>query len=100
MTKIDFQVPGRLGLLVTIYLIASNVYNQVDAPMRRGFSRIDIWMFGVQVQILLAIAEYGILLAMQKIGHANNWWFTTLDKWTFLVSLFYFILFNVMYWAF
>ncbi len=60
------MVPGRLGLLVTLYLIATNVYNSVNAPKARGFSYIEIWMVGMQIPILAAIIEYGIILGMKK----------------------------------
>ena len=36
--SIDLQmVPGRLGLLVTLYLIMTNVYISVEGPKSRGF---------------------------------------------------------------
>ena len=34
-------VPGRMGLLVTLFLISSNVYNSLKGPQNRGFSYID-----------------------------------------------------------
>ena len=55
-----------MGLLVTLDLIATNVYNSVKAPANRGFSYIEIWMIGVQIPILLGILEYAILLALKK----------------------------------
>ena len=61
-----FQVPGRLGLLVTLDLIVTNVYNSVKAPAQRGFSYIEIWMIGVQIPILVGILEYATLLALKK----------------------------------
>ena len=66
------QVPGRLGLLVTLYLIATNVYNSVKAPPKRGFSYIEIWMIGVQIPMLAALIEYGFLLALKKYYPAQN----------------------------
>ena len=33
----SLQVPGRMGMLVTLYLISANVYNSLDAPASRGF---------------------------------------------------------------
>ena len=46
--------------------IATNVYNSVKAPAKRGFSYIEIWMIGVQIPIPLGILEYAILLALKK----------------------------------
>ena len=64
---IDIEVvPGRMGLLITLYLILINTYNSVDAPPKRGFSAIETWFVGTQALILLAIVEYGILLAIKK----------------------------------
>ena len=55
-----------MGLLVTLYLIASNTFNSVKAPQNRGFSYIEIWTVGVQIPILMAIFEYGFVLALLK----------------------------------
>ena len=60
------MVPGRLGLLVTLYLIMTNVYVSIEGPKDRGFSYIEIWFVGMQTPILIAIMEYAILLAMMK----------------------------------
>ena len=59
-------VPGRMGLLVTLFLISSNVYNSLDAPQGRGFSFIEIWLVGSQGPILLALIEYGCILAWKQ----------------------------------
>ena len=36
-------VPGRMGMLITLYLILINSYNSVDAPPDRGVSSIEMW---------------------------------------------------------
>ena len=53
-------------MLVTLDVIATNVYNSVKAPAQRGFSYIEIWMIGVQIPILVGILEYATLLALKK----------------------------------
>ena len=63
-------VPGRMGLLVTLFLISSNVYNSLDAPQGRGFSYIEIWLVGSQGPIILALIEYGCILAWKR--HFSN----------------------------
>ena len=55
-----------MGLLVTLKLIATNVYNSVIGPLERGFSYIEIWMIGVYIPILLGILEYAALLILKK----------------------------------
>ena len=59
-------VPGRMGLLLTLFLISSNVYNSLKAPQKRGFSYAEVWIFGVYFPIILAVLEYGAILAWKK----------------------------------
>ena len=59
-------------MLVTLDLIASNVYNSVNAPANRNFSYIEAWMMIVYIPIFVAILEYGILLAMKKYKTGNS----------------------------
>ena len=57
-------------MIVTLYLISTNVYNSVDAPQDRGFSNIEVWMIGAQFPIILALCQYGFVLYLKK--HANK----------------------------
>merc|ERR1712008_423919 len=59
-------IPGRMGMIVTLYLISANVYNSVEGPSSRGFSNIELWMVGAQFPILLALFEYGFILYLKK----------------------------------
>lgn len=64
-------VPGRMGMLVTIFLIVTGVYKTVEAPSGRGFGIIEVFYTVVQTTISLALMEYGIILAILKYkdGH-------------------------------
>ena len=120
----SFKVPGRLGLLITLDLIATNTYNSVKAPSGRGFSYIEIWLLGIHIPILLAIVEYGILLTIKRMSkkeaketkihviqsgketqiRSQKVWDLdqigkTMDKWTFIGSLSFMIIFNIVYWS-
>ena len=116
--SIDLQmVPGRLGLLVTLYLIMTNVYISVEGPKSRGFSYIEIWFVGMQTPILVGILEYAMLLAKKKYFEKQSNIFikvnseqsqpkTTsgfdeiaklVDKWTFLGCLIFIVLFSIIY---
>lgn len=66
------MVPGRMGMIVTLYLITANVYNSVDAPPSRGFSYIEVWMFGAQCPILIALLEYGYALYLKKYAQERK----------------------------
>ena len=108
--------------MITVDLIATNTYNSVRAPSGRGFSYIEIWLLGIQFPILLAIAEYAVLLTMKRVSkrdqnkiqvaHAENETVIrqkkimdldqigkTSDKWTFISSLSFMIIFNIVYWS-
>lgn len=103
-------VPGRLGVLVTLSLIVSNVYNSIKAPPSRGFSYIEVWMIGIQIPILTAIIEYGIILCMKKYQQKQkdkikrfdqvldvDKLAIEMDKWTFLASLTFMLIFGPVY---
>ena len=36
------SVPGRMGMLVMLYLIQINTYSSVEAPPKRGFSYLEV----------------------------------------------------------
>ena len=123
------QVPGRMGLLVTLFLISSNIYSSLQAPQTRGFSYLDVWMVGVNGLILFAIFEYGIILAWKKYSNGttsvsnndiktklitqrtkNSWFIINemtkeekikiIDMFSFVMSIVFFILFYMCYWIF
>ena len=58
-----------MGLLVTLFLISSNVYSSLQAPIKRGFSYIEIFLVATQGIILFAILEYGFVLAWKKCSN-------------------------------
>ena len=96
-------VPGRMGMLTTLFLIQVNTYNSVEAPPGRGFSSIDIWTFGIQIPILVAILEYGTVLSMKKFWTKegnNERILKNIDLLTFIASAFYLIVFNLCYWLY
>jgi hypothetical protein len=96
----------------------------MKAPFGRGFSYIEIWLVGVQIPIILAIVEYAILLTMKRmyknkisqvkvqviyrgnqtqIGKKTIWDLDqigkTVDKWSFISSLSFMIIFTIVYWS-
>ena len=111
-----FKVPGRMGMIVTLFLISANVYNSVEAPKARGFSYIEVWMIGSQIPILLALLEYGFILYLKKMGkkqenmidfldfqdHGQSFdaRIRKLDFATLIISFLYFITFKTTYWIF
>jgi hypothetical protein len=95
-----------MGMIVTLYLISANVYNSVDAPKNRGFSYIEIWMFGTQFPILIALLEYGFVLLLKKVIKLSDENETkifeekvkVLDVATMIFSFCSFMIFASIYW--
>ena len=65
-------VPGRMGMLVTTFLVVTAIYGSVEAPPLRGFTYIELWYIGVQIPIIFAIIEYGITLAALKFNGVDT----------------------------
>ena len=73
-----FQVPGRMGMVVTIFLISVNVYNSVEAPPGRGF-RYD-FEIAITVVMIEDYTVYGLshtvisthLIRILKLLHHSN----------------------------
>ena len=100
-------VPGRMGLLITLFLISTNVYGDVGAPKGRGFSLIELWMLGTNFPILAAIVEYGYVLVLQTRKIASMCgneevdgliYLKKVDNFAFLLSFVYQIFFVCIYW--
>ena len=95
-----------MGMVVTLYLISANVYNSVDAPRTREFGYLEIWMFGSQFPILLALLEYGFVLYLKKVVKILDQEETKkfdktikmLDMVTMMVSFCCFMIFAIIYW--
>ena len=108
------KVPGRMGMILTLYLISANVYNSVDAPSNRGFSYIEVWMLGTQFPILLSLFEYGFVLYLRMNADTENKKvhamdplqlkscldnkIRKLDTFTMVFSFIFFLIFVSIYW--
>ena len=109
LNELFFKVPGRMGMLVTIFLVVIANYGSIEAPSSRGFSYIELWSIGVQIPILFAILVYGILLAVIKYkgaktevkylkeGTTYGDTFKTIDLVAFFFSFTFIIIFNIVY---
>ena len=66
-------VPGRMGMLVILFLIYTNIHGTLEGPSSRGFSFIEVWYVGMFLPIVVAIAEYAIILAIMKYKPENEY---------------------------
>ena len=92
----------RMGMLIVLYLIQMNAYNTVPAPPHRGFSLIETWFIGIQIPILIAILEYGVILATKKFWPVQKELKETIlrkiDLFTFFLSASFLFTFISIYW--
>ena len=97
-----------MGLLITLFLILTNVYNSVEAPKGRGFSLIEIWLLGTSFPILAAIIEYAYIMNLQNRMKPNLYgkeledhvgYLKKVDKIAFISCSAYLLIFFLMYWS-
>ena len=95
------SVPGRMGLLVTLYLIAINTYVSTSQGITGNNVLMDTWFVGFLVPIIFAILEYGALLAIIKFkkGYISGKFVDSkiIDKIAFIVSLIYITIFAILF---
>ena len=63
-------VPGRMGLLVTIFLVLINIFNgaKLNEPISSFLNAIDIYILGCIGHVFLVLSEYVIVLSMDKFS--------------------------------
>ena len=57
-------VPGRMALLVTIFLMIINLSasSRVVAPRAKALTALDIWLLTSMIYVTMALFEYALLL--------------------------------------
>ena len=121
-------VPGRMGLLATIFLVLINIFNGAKsaAPSSTSLNALDLYLIVCIGQVFLALIEYAIILFVsnkgvrsffvcntgtkkKKIVQSNGSGKTEIeqiqedmkskmDSVSIIVFPSFFILFNVIYW--
>ena len=120
-------VPGRMGLLVTIFLVLINIFNgaKSSAPVSAELNAEDLYLVFCIGQVFLALVEYSVILYIEKrsnpctaikpksatlstsMGHMTKVqtlflkysFRTKLDAASFVTFPVLFIVFNITYWA-
>ena len=57
-------VPGRMALLVTLFLVLTNIFNTITnvSPNVEGMNAIASWMIACMFFVFLALLEYAAIL--------------------------------------
>ena len=57
-------IPGRMALLVTLFLVLVNIFNNVttNTPKAEGLTAIEAWMLACILFVFATLAEYAGLL--------------------------------------
>ena len=65
------RVPGRMGVLVTIFLVLVNLFNgfKHNAPVSKSLNAMDVYMLGCISLVFLALVEYAIIMILE---HPEN----------------------------
>ena len=66
-------VPGRIGLLVTIFLVLVNIFDGAKsvAPVSENLNAIDLYILFCIVLVFLALIEYAFVLSKEKLNLAR-----------------------------
>jgi len=70
-------IPGRMTLLVTIFLVLINIHNtiQTNSPKAEGLTAIECWVIACIIFVFGALLEYTVILLKLKIrklkGHQS-----------------------------
>ena len=120
-------VPGRMGLLATIFLVLINIFNGVKstAPVSRSLNALDLYLLVCIAQVFAALIEYAIILFIgkhgvksifipnkkkrssqhpaatigkQKTEHGLDEFRIRIDSVSLIIFPIFFILFNIIYW--
>merc|ERR1712106_873676 len=61
-------VPGRIGLLVTLFLVLTNMFNTIntESPTVEGLTSISIWLLSCIVFVAAAVSEYAVILYLKR----------------------------------
>ena len=96
-------VPGRIGLLITIFLVLINIFNNVTekSPNTETLTNISVWIISCITFIYSALVEYGSLLYFKRVYKNSQYFEIGLKKVDIIclfTSMILFFLFNAAFW--
>jgi len=67
-------IPGRMTLLVTIFLVLINIHNtiQTNSPKAEGLTAIECWVIACIIFVFGALLEYTVILLKLKLKRVKT----------------------------
>ena len=101
------MVPGRMALLVTLFLVLTEIYTNVanQSPVSNSINQLSVWMITCIFFVFGALMEYAGLLFVRYQSYIdpdeafkNSSLMKTIDLFFFTTFPIIFLIFNVTYW--
>ena len=101
------MVPGRMALLVTLFLVLTEIYTNVanQSPVSNSINQLSLWVIVCILFVFGALLEYAGLLFVRYQSYIdpdeaskNATWMKTIDLFFFTTFPITFVIFNVIYW--
>ena len=93
------MVPGRMALLMTLFLTEINLFISAtaDAPKTNSVKNVTAWMMACMFFVYCALIEYGCTLFYKSISEKS--FFKKVDLYSLVTSILAFIVFNLIFWT-
>ena len=99
-------VPGRMTLLVTLFLVLINIYNNIEnhSPVSDTTTSLSLWMLVCILFVFGALSVYAAILFARYKSYdlqspSKTAWLKVVDLAFFVIFPILFVLFNVIYWT-
>ena len=101
------MVPGRMALLVTLFLVLTEIYTNVanQSPVSNSTNQLSLWVITCIFFVFGALMEYAGLLFVRYQSYidsdeafTNASRMKTIDLFFFTTFPITFMIFNVIYW--
>ena len=100
-------VPGRMGLLITLFLVLVNLFISIttNSPNTKSLTSISTWVLACIIFVQGAVLEYGCILVFQHMGYnpvsdLGQKFIHRIDSFCLLISIEAFAIFNFIYWMY
>ena len=100
-------VPGRMGLLITLFLVLVNLFISITTNSRitKSLTYISTWILACIIFVQGAVLEYGCILLFKHVAHKpvsdlGQKIIHRVDSFCLLMSIKLFAVFNFIYWMY